>query len=67
MSDTQKKGHVTEAEIQAQAKTLKAILEKHKPAELKDLAFELMQTEPAGSDKFKCYAALYELLDIFNK
>lgn len=52
--------------IEEKAKLLHRVLEKHQPEELKKLSFKLMQKAKPGSDEFKCYAALFEIMDIFK-
>ncbi len=53
-------------EIEAKATLLAKVLEKHDPETLKDKAFDLMQQHPSDSPEFKCFAALYEIMDIFK-
>lgn len=67
MSDTNKNySNLSQGDLEAKAKLLDAVLKKHKPEELKEKAFELMQEAEPDSDQFQCYAALYELMDIFK-
>jgi hypothetical protein len=63
MSDTQKN---LENQIQIKATLLARVLEKHNPSETADIAFALMENTTPGTQEFKAYAALYELMDILK-
>ena len=58
--------YINSKNIQDKAGLLAKILEKHPPEELSKLAFKQMQKCEPGSDQFKCYAALYELMNVLQ-
>ncbi len=57
---------LSQGDLEAKAQLLKLTLEKHNPAQLRDIAFNLMQEYDKGSNEHRCYAALYELMDILK-
>jgi hypothetical protein len=61
MSDTHK-----QQQLQLKAQALAKVLEKHNPQQTSELAFKLMENSTPGTDEFKAYAALYEVMEILK-
>lgn len=58
--------YISSHSIQEKAELLAKVLEKHPPKELSKHAFDLMQNAKPGSKEFKCYAALYEVMNVLQ-